>query len=549
MPDCHKAALRYNELGFSVIPVDNRKRPLIKWEQYQRERADIAQIDKWWGKHPNAGVGIVTGQISGLYVLDIDDQDEASEWLSEHLPEQLETVESYTPSGGQHIWFAMPDKELRNTARVIPGCDTRGEGGYIVAPPSVNGRGSYSFKPGLKPGAVHLCPLPLSIISYLYNTKSLYRENIEHEGVVVVTKRMFEKGTRDNDLFNVANTLLRGGMPGARATQVLEILGKNCNPPFDKAELDTKISSAMKRKNTRESKLSDDIREWISSSNGVFSSQNVINELHLSSHAEKRNARNILGRLIKEGLIERHGNKAGQYRIIDSNINIMDFTGPKPDPLKIYLPLDLHKYVRLFRKNVGMLAGVKSSGKSAFALNTAFLNRDFAKNNPGMSGCSYASSEMAQEEMFERLELSDMPLDEWKKIRFLERAGDFHDIIDPNGFNVIDFLEIHDEFYRVGGMIRQIYDRLENGIAIIALQKNPGAEVGLGGWRSIEKARLYLNFERNQIEIKEIKAWKGDKNPRGCVRDFKLVRGYDFLPTNEWHEPEGSKPVLGYETL
>jgi putative DNA primase/helicase len=67
------AALTYFKQGFSVIPIQPReKRPVIAWEAYQTTKGTEQELKKWWGKWPSANVGVVTGAISGLIVIDLD---------------------------------------------------------------------------------------------------------------------------------------------------------------------------------------------------------------------------------------------------------------------------------------------------------------------------------------------------------------------------------------------------------------------------------------------------------------------------------------------
>ena len=65
------AALAALARGWSVIPVRPRdKRPIVAWQAYQEERPTVEQLERWWTRWPEANVGIVTGAISGLVVLD-----------------------------------------------------------------------------------------------------------------------------------------------------------------------------------------------------------------------------------------------------------------------------------------------------------------------------------------------------------------------------------------------------------------------------------------------------------------------------------------------
>jgi Bifunctional DNA primase/polymerase, N-terminal len=89
-------------------------------------------------------VGIVTGEISNLVVLDFDPQHDGNASI-ERLERQIAplpvTVEVTTGGGGRHLYFAHPGGLVRNRAGLAQGVDVRGDGGYIVAPPSVHPSG------------------------------------------------------------------------------------------------------------------------------------------------------------------------------------------------------------------------------------------------------------------------------------------------------------------------------------------------------------------------------------------------------------------------
>jgi Bifunctional DNA primase/polymerase, N-terminal/Primase C terminal 1 (PriCT-1) len=102
---------------------------------------DLDTIAQWWAANPGYNVGVVTGQASGFWVLDVDgDEGEATlrQLEAEHgaLPP---TVEVITGSGGRHVYFRLADDPVRNSAgRVGAGVDTRGDGGYVLVPPSLH---------------------------------------------------------------------------------------------------------------------------------------------------------------------------------------------------------------------------------------------------------------------------------------------------------------------------------------------------------------------------------------------------------------------------
>lgn len=140
-----EAALRYTANGWRVVPVlPGQKRPaLSRWTDAATADQDTVRV--WWEvEHPDAGVGIVTGPGSGLWVLDVDDHDSLHDLEQRHekLPP---TLTSITGSGGLHLFFRWPaGAEVRNDAgrRLGPGLDVRGEGGFVVAAPTVHPNGS-----------------------------------------------------------------------------------------------------------------------------------------------------------------------------------------------------------------------------------------------------------------------------------------------------------------------------------------------------------------------------------------------------------------------
>jgi len=102
--------------------------------------SDPEMVAGWWRRWPDANVGVRTGAVSGLVVVDIDPAHGGLESIrrlhGEHrLPDGLRVR---TGSGGWHLYFAHPGFEVRNSAGTVlgDGVDVRGDGGYVIAPPS-----------------------------------------------------------------------------------------------------------------------------------------------------------------------------------------------------------------------------------------------------------------------------------------------------------------------------------------------------------------------------------------------------------------------------
>ncbi len=160
-----QAALDYRARGWSVIPRrEKAKRPAVAWKKYQTSHVSEKTLHDWFRRSPDYNVGIVTGTLSGIVVLDVDPRhggDKSLRALEREHGRLPKTPKSITGGGGQHYYFAHPGGEVRNRAGIRPGVDLRGDGGCIVAPPSVHPSGKrYRWVRGRAPGDVELATLP-----------------------------------------------------------------------------------------------------------------------------------------------------------------------------------------------------------------------------------------------------------------------------------------------------------------------------------------------------------------------------------------------------
>lgn len=157
-------ALEYERLGFSIIPLlprDKKPNGILlprndenkpTWTPFQIECADSDRILEWWCDAPDSNVGIVCGAVSGLVVLDVDGPEGSDQLLNREMPKT-----PYVATGkGYHYYFRHPGFEVANFARKLPGLDFRGDGGYVVAPPSIHPSGSayaWAITPNQQPFA------------------------------------------------------------------------------------------------------------------------------------------------------------------------------------------------------------------------------------------------------------------------------------------------------------------------------------------------------------------------------------------------------------
>jgi hypothetical protein len=305
-----------------------------------------------------------------------------------------------------------------------------------------------------------------------------------------------------------------------------------CPPP---GELDTKRYKSVTENVTKTDlendsvTLAEKIKDWISGSNGWWGVGELDAELNIVTALQKTNRRVILYRLRADGVIEQHQKQNKLYRRIDRDTRMIDFkTAGNRAPLNLRFPFGIERLVNIYPKNIIILAGAPNAGKTAWLLN-------FIKLNMSSGSIYYYSSEMGDAELALRLgKLEGMNLDDWN-FKAEERCSNYADVIRPDCVNIVDFLEIDRDFNEIAGQIRQIYDRLSSGIAIVTIQKNPGVDLGRGGTFSLEKARLYLSMDIGMATITKAKNWVNSQfNPNRLKIQYKIVDGCKFIVERDW---------------
>jgi hypothetical protein len=238
----------YLARGWCVLPLRPRdKRPLITWESLQRTRPSAEQVADWFNRWPDANTGIVTGEISNLVVLDIDPQhggDASLERLERRYGPLPVTIEATTGGGGRHLYFTHPGGLTHNRIGLARGIDLRGDGGYIVAPPSIHPSGRpYAWAVGRSPEDVGLAALPRWILlpsggARARRTLSDWRLLV-HEGV--------PEGQRNSTIASLAGHLLWHQIDPEVTLELLLAWNQiRCRPPLDDAEVAQVVSNIVR---------------------------------------------------------------------------------------------------------------------------------------------------------------------------------------------------------------------------------------------------------------------------------------------------------------
>lgn len=245
-PSMYHAAMEYIKLGLAVFPLEERgKRPKTR-NGCKDATIDAAQVKAWWQQWPNANIGIATGSKSGkIFVIDLDiDENKGidgyhtlEDWQRENgrFPD---TWMSITGRGGYHLYFKS-DQEVRNRAGIIDGVDIRGEGGYVVAPPSIHSNGRrYEWE--YPPEELPLAKANNTVEYFLEIGNDKYTNKFSMPDIV-------NSGERNTMIFRFACMMQAKGVSDDAifAATIAENQSK-CNPPLHEKEVRTLVNSALK---------------------------------------------------------------------------------------------------------------------------------------------------------------------------------------------------------------------------------------------------------------------------------------------------------------
>jgi len=215
-------ALWYAKLGFRVIPLKERaKEPLIAdWPN--KATTDEATIRGWWAKWPKANIGIATGRYrDGCFcVLDFDPRNGGG-WYGDAGPETLPpTWVVHTGGGGRHYYYKTP-YPLRGR-KLKDGVDLKGEGGYVVAPPSIHPEGGpYVWEVGAEPGDMPIGEVPEWVLREAAGAGASENGGGERRPALWRMPPPIPKGMRHDYLVSLAGAL-RGA--GVRESEVEAVL-------------------------------------------------------------------------------------------------------------------------------------------------------------------------------------------------------------------------------------------------------------------------------------------------------------------------------------
>lgn len=270
-----REALRLAAMGFKVFPchgvTDGKcdcgkskciakeagKHPVLVKSWTAEATTDPDTIRSWWQRRPNANLGLACGEASGVLVVDCDIRPDGDgfEHLRQLDPEdrtvdEWETARVVTGSGGFHLWFAWPDGSGLTVGSKLGGknIDLRGEGGYIIAPPSVNGRGAYQWLDGPD----ELMPVPDWLLRFLSGTKAPAAPSGNGHGSLVFEVQHdlsdhpgAAEGQRNSELCRLVGAALASGTDPETVLKQASEWAKRCRPALPAAQVRKSVNGIV----------------------------------------------------------------------------------------------------------------------------------------------------------------------------------------------------------------------------------------------------------------------------------------------------------------
>ena len=244
-------ALYYAELGLAVFPLAYRNKVPAVEGGCKVATTEKSKIERWWNQNPRYNIGIATGNKSnGLVVIDldvdknkgIDGYEVLRDWQNKH-GELPETWQSITGRGGYH-YFYKDTITHSNKVGLYEGVDIRGEGGYIVAPPSVHPNGN-TYEWEQEPKEYEIAQVDDIVNDFFKGEKQ--RIDSEHKTNFKVPE-LIPEGERVDTIVRLIASLRTKGLDDDAIKAAVRVENeKRCNPPLKEKELEKAVFPALKR--------------------------------------------------------------------------------------------------------------------------------------------------------------------------------------------------------------------------------------------------------------------------------------------------------------
>ncbi|MFC1972378.1 bifunctional DNA primase/polymerase [Chloroflexota bacterium] len=540
----------YQEQRLSIIPIPYKsKAAIIKWEEYQKRLPTDAELRSWFGTNIT-NTAIVCGEVSGnLVVVDCDSDAKFFE-LKPIIEGNLgiDKLEKHTPvvktSKGYHIYF----KTLAPTSSVkFPRLDIKGQGGYVIAPPSIHPSGTpYHFVNPDLPDILTITSLNSAGID-LEQRKRIQIDD-RPNWISEVLQQGVEDGQRNETCFRLAG-YFKERQPKDITTQILLTWNQKNHPPLSEKEVITAVNSAYTYAANIFTNINSKREDFgyendLSLKSGQVSGQVVDKpreygdlsipfDTFLKENPEphwKKEVTEFIGTTYKDPafikLVQRRA-KDGDIRIIHAGDKIqwvnkdwqkskISLEARERSHLNLLLPFGAEQLISIPERSQIVIAGDVGAGKTHYGYLIAELN-------VGKLPIRHFVNEMGDAKAVRLLDDFPELLNHYDKGYSLISQDREHlevaENLDPNGLNIYDYLHMSatkEWFLLLQKELARLSESLEKGVIVVMLQKKKGQPLAFGGEGTKMQCEVYmtLNIEERQptckicrIDIEKCRDW------------------------------------------
>lgn len=244
------AAVRYAETGWPVFPCHpTGHQPLVN-KGFYAATTDVDTVRGWWSRWPDAAIALRTGEDAGVFVVDVDPRHGGDIFLAELEAEHgalPDTVECQTGGGGRHIYLNWPGQHVKcSTGQIATGIDIKGDGGYVILPPSDHKSGNtYNWLFEHEPEACPITDAPAWLLERIDAGSGA--DSTQLDDARVTGGDVIPEGHRNSTLMRLGGYLRQIGMDAAEIkTALLTRNESRCQPPLDVKEVE-RIAESVSR--------------------------------------------------------------------------------------------------------------------------------------------------------------------------------------------------------------------------------------------------------------------------------------------------------------
>ena len=276
----------------------------------------------------------------------------------------------------------------------------------------------------------------------------------------------------------------------------------------------------------------DQIEEWISKATGAFHYTKVMDG-QISKELWSQ-LRECMHRAKNKGKCSPLPNKGdGWWRPTDTvRDELCWWEGSDEIGDNLLLPLGMNKFCYIPLPSLVIVAGKYNAGKTAMCINIVNLNIElwggklnfFVSEGAEMMGGKFRNV---------RPQVPIPP-----PFKMYRRTENFSDVIEPNSLNVIDYLRVNmEQSYAIGSELFAIFNKLDKGIAVVAMQKPPGdRKLAFGGASTAFEPTLYISMDNGWAGFEKVKVPKLATDPYSVRIEFRIENGVNFTEVHEVYE-------------